>query len=156
MLIKVLDDGDASQFFIKSPQQFVQLSLPIGTVHYILLISVVDPHWFQCGSGFSFLTQSGSGSWSDFAVTKCTKASLKRAEVQVCQLIFWSVSFLLATDPIRGSSRPKTIPTYPDPQHCSHALSAGHSDAVPLRCGSQRCRILCRHPPQDQVISLSA
>jgi hypothetical protein len=45
MLIKVLDDGDASQFFIKSPQQFVQLSLHrYGTYSKsVLWIRIVDP-----------------------------------------------------------------------------------------------------------------
>ncbi len=52
----------------------------IATPKEVLLSSFVDPDWFQCGSGYSFLSQRGSrsrepnqcgsGSWSEFHVTK--------------------------------------------------------------------------------------
>jgi hypothetical protein len=36
----------------------------------VVLLVVVDPHWFQCGSASSFLHQCRSGSWSDFEFAK--------------------------------------------------------------------------------------
>jgi hypothetical protein len=49
---------------IRNPD-FIHQDLEISTVPVSARItSVVDPHWFQCGSG------SESGSWSDFKVQK--------------------------------------------------------------------------------------
>jgi hypothetical protein len=49
-------------------------------INFCQMINVVDPQWFYCGSGSSFLSQSGSreanqcgsrsGFYSDFKVTK--------------------------------------------------------------------------------------
>ncbi len=105
----------------------------------------VDPYWFQCGSEFSFLSQCGSGSKSqynadpskklNFYMKTYLKVGKKSKKLRFLHEPFWKagnqvflsilVNYMLLKTvsalPIRPGSRTAKwiqINAYPAPQHC--------------------------------------
>ncbi len=61
--------GQIYTFFLYRIRYLCHYRIPVST--YVIWIIVVDPQWFHCGSGFSFLSQ--------FGFTKLTRAFCMQA-----------------------------------------------------------------------------
>ncbi len=114
MLIKVLDDVDASQFFIKSPQQFVQLSLQqVPTAHNLILF---------CGSALRIRIQLFNSWRIRILVRLCHHKKYKilfEKDWSSGLLVNFLVNVLVPGFGFDPRIQQTLVNAYPDPRHCS-------------------------------------